>query len=399
MLTPAPSLLPCLYTAGELGRRVGPHHPFSKVRSVERARRQAKIRVQRDHRHFQVCCILHALLHRISLRADVVALSLGSSALQQHFGDLFSPVPRSAVGRPSPPRRGGPDRTYSIPACSEANAVDLVIRCVDPASMYTICVGSDTVMGSAISASQRRSPTFSSRHSSARPSPMTALPPLSRSLPDLTTVLDELDGLEDLPDRPPSPPYSPPRVHAVRLDESAETWPLGEQETNGVDKKSQCFPGPELPQDYEPQEDNDPRRDGSAGSDREADGRERSPSIGSIHSAPELAGPPSPRSTSSERPDFDAVDTFASSPPTSPTFLDAALRKAPGPSTLWDYLREEVSDAFANAKRIPAKKQTRSCSPNPDLLDRSRRRGGYEERESDQLPDSTARAGKGGRYC
>ena len=157
--------LPCLYTAGELGRRVGPHHPLSKVRSVERARRQAKIRVQRDHRHFQVCCILHALLHRISLRADVVALSLGSSALQQHFGDLFSPVPRSAVGWSSPPRRGGPDRTYSIPACSEANAVKDVIRCVDPALMYTICVRSDTIMSTATSscASHRCSPTFSSR--------------------------------------------------------------------------------------------------------------------------------------------------------------------------------------------------------------------------------------------
>ncbi|GAA5967821.1 hypothetical protein JCM8115_000374 [Rhodotorula mucilaginosa] len=114
--------------------------------------------------------------------------------------------------------------------------------------------------------------------------------------------------------------------------------------------KPRCFPGPDLLQDYEPQEGNDPRRGGSAASERETDGRERSPSVGSIHSAPELAGPPSPRSTSPERPDFDAVDTFASSPPTSPTFLDAALRKAPRPSTLWDYLREEIFSTEVDAE-------------------------------------------------
>lgn len=179
---------------------------------------------------------------------------------------------------------------------------------------------------------------------------MTALPPLSRSLPDLTTALDELDGLDDLPDRPPSPPYSPLRVHAVRLDEFAETWPLRDQENDGVDGKPQRFPGSALAQDYEPHEGNDPGRRGSTASERETDGRERSPSIGSIHSAPELAGPPSPRSASPERPEFGGVDDFASSPPTSPTFLDAALRKAPMPSTLWDYLREEVSDALADAQ-------------------------------------------------
>lgn len=239
--------------------------------------------------------------------------------------------------------------------------------------MYTICVGR-TLLWAPLQAvlliAAAPLDTFSSRPSCPCPSPMTALPPLTRSLPDLTTVLDELDGLEELPDRPPSPPYPPPRVHAVRLDEFAETWPLRDEETNGVDRKPQCFPGSEVPSDYAPQEGNYPRRDGSAGSDREADGRERSPSIGSIHSAPELAGPPSPRSTSSERPDFDAVDTLASSPPTSPTFLDAALRKAPLPSTLWDYLREEVSDAFARFATYPGQQAYSIFLPNLDLLDR-----------------------------
>lgn len=123
-----PAHLPCLHTAGELGRRVGPRHPLPKVRSAERARRQAKVRIQGNHRHFQVRC--PAPFYTALLGADVVALSPDSPTLQQHFGDLFSSISRAAVGWPSPSRRGRSDRTYSFPACSEANAVDLVVCAV-----------------------------------------------------------------------------------------------------------------------------------------------------------------------------------------------------------------------------------------------------------------------------
>lgn len=175
---------------------------------------------------------------------------------------------------------------------------------------------------------------------------MAASPPLSKSLPDLSTALDELDGLEELPDRPPSPPYSPVPLRAVHLEEFADAWPPHAQTFARSEKEHACPPGPHGLQ--RPSDGTTERHEGrgeAKGNGPQVLGRERSPSIGSIHSAPELAGPPSPRSGSPERPAFDERDTFASSPPTSPTFPDATPRRtrvSPSPSTLWDYLREEV---------------------------------------------------------
>ncbi|GAA5875756.1 hypothetical protein JCM3774_006448 [Rhodotorula dairenensis] len=175
---------------------------------------------------------------------------------------------------------------------------------------------------------------------------MATSPSLSKSLPDLTTVLDELDGLDDLPDRPPSPPYSPLPLRAVHLDEYTESWPPHAQTYGRPEEDHACPPEPHVPQRRPAGEERHEGRGESTGStEGEVLGRERSPSIGSIHSAPELAGPPSPRSASPERARSDESDTFASSPPTSPSFPDATLRRTrptPSPSTLWDYLREEI---------------------------------------------------------
>ncbi|BGP57970.1 hypothetical protein JCM8202v2_005627 [Rhodotorula sphaerocarpa] len=187
-------------------------------------------------------------------------------------------------------------------------------------------------------------------------------PPLSQSLPDLATSLDALDGFDDLPDRPPSPEPRAATSPSKEPDESR---------VNGWDApahRTDTFNGPpsywsdaldDQSGPHRPEEGFRDSSNGTAGlykqdwhdspleeTPEDHARRERSPSVGSIHSAPELAGPPSPRSTLSERggePDAEGrVDTGS---PTSPTFLPASSRRSRSsrsPRTLWDYLREEI---------------------------------------------------------
>lgn len=184
-------------------------------------------------------------------------------------------------------------------------------------------------------------------------------PPLSRSLPDLAAAFDDLDGLDDLPDRPPSPQ---PRVELGKTSTGHQhtTGPWdGEgrdhsywgqpHEHNGIKRRDEELYGRE-----HLVETGEQWRDVTAAVAEQAR-IDRSPSIGSIHSAPELAGPPSPRELSSERPaqlEESASRAVESSPPTSPTFSEPRTkrkRSARSPSTLWDYLQEEVRAERAEA--------------------------------------------------
>ncbi|GAA5990294.1 hypothetical protein JCM10908_007302 [Rhodotorula pacifica] len=174
---------------------------------------------------------------------------------------------------------------------------------------------------------------------------MAVAPPLSKSLPDLVTALDELDGLDDLPDRPPSPPYAPLPVNVASLDQLAESWSLRHRRPHEVDSVHGESVDPSSTLQRQALRAEGRERGGSTDNDGDVSGRERSPSIGSIHSAPELAGPPSPRDTSPDRGGHDVRNPFSPSPPDSPSLskgADRRIRAAPSSSTLWDYLREEI---------------------------------------------------------
>ncbi|GAA5969304.1 hypothetical protein JCM21900_004581 [Sporobolomyces salmonicolor] len=199
---------------------------------------------------------------------------------------------------------------------------------------------------------------------------MATLPPHSRSLPDLSRPEDLDPSFElDYPDQPPSPAWSRSRSPSPFAEElehdddgelryvssgkggparegrEREREPRSEEEEGeeeGAGERSVRFEAAAAGQeqdldDYGPSSPEPPARERA----------ERSPSFGSIHSAPELASPPRPTAGPDQR---EAEAETVSPSPSSPVeprrelegqeLGDKKRRKLP--STLWDYLQEEL---------------------------------------------------------
>ncbi|CEQ42664.1 SPOSA6832_04523, partial [Sporobolomyces salmonicolor] len=232
---------------------------------------------------------------------------------------------------------------------------------------------------------------------------MATLPPHSRSLPDLSRPEDLDPSFElDYPDQPPSPAWSRSRSPspfaeelehgddgelryvssgkggAARGGREREREPRFEEdegEDEGEGERSVRFeaaaaePEQDL-DDYGPSSPDPPTRERA----------ERSPSFGSIHSAPELASPTRPTAGPDQREaEAETVSPSPSSPVEPRRELDGQelgeKKRRKLPSTLWDYLQEEV--------RLAA------------LRGRGRWRGGNQEREGDQLPGGAQGAREG----
>ncbi|GAA5883916.1 hypothetical protein JCM1840_002064 [Sporobolomyces johnsonii] len=195
---------------------------------------------------------------------------------------------------------------------------------------------------------------------------MATLPPHSRSLPDLSRPEDLDPSFElDYPDQPPSPAWSRSRSPSPFADElehddegkELRYVPTGrggagrerearfdDDEDEDEGERSVRFEAAVEEQDRD-LGDYGPRSSPLPSPARER--AERSPSFGSIHSAPELASPPRP----SERPDEGEGEGETVSPtPSSPVEPRRELeghgmgkkKRRKLPSTLWDYLQEEL---------------------------------------------------------
>ncbi|GAA5920090.1 hypothetical protein JCM1841_004089 [Sporobolomyces salmonicolor] len=199
---------------------------------------------------------------------------------------------------------------------------------------------------------------------------MATLPPHSRSLPDLSRPEDLDPSFElDYPDQPPSPAWSRSRSPspfaeelehgddgelryvssgkggAARGGREREREPRFEEdegEDEGEGERSVRFeaaaaePEQDL-DDYGPSSPDPPTRERA----------ERSPSFGSIHSAPELASPTRPTAGPDQREaEAETVSPSPSSPVEPRRELDGQelgeKKRRKLPSTLWDYLQEEL---------------------------------------------------------
>lgn len=200
---------------------------------------------------------------------------------------------------------------------------------------------------------------------------MAGLPPLSRSLPDLTLAGTSLeDDIAEYdyahtslpsPPRSPSPPPLQPLVNG-------DTGSHGAGEPVILDSPEPLHT--QLPTELRTEAEYG-RGDGPAPNgvrwkervEEQANGHdtprtERSMSIGSIHSAPEfVAAPPSPTPSASTPLTREAEDGSDTSPgPADPTSASSErMEEATGrrrksvkrlPHTLWDYLQEEVRFRF-----------------------------------------------------
>jgi hypothetical protein len=104
------------HSARQLSRCLGPYCSLAQARSPECAGRQAKVRVQGNHRHIPVSSS-SALQHPHQAH-------LSSLTKQQHYRHVLASLPNPAVCRCSYRRRGGADGAGGVPAGKASHSVE-----------------------------------------------------------------------------------------------------------------------------------------------------------------------------------------------------------------------------------------------------------------------------------